>query len=136
MILWNIIWKFKCKIYRFMVCPICFKNSRDALLSWSIYPYMIDLGIIYGCTFLKLKIHVIKFHEMLEFFDIIWILAEHVDVKITQHCCRTRGWYFTQKVSKVVQESCDWEWWRSIQSYYMNGFPRVCIEQCYNELCS
>ena len=56
-----------------MVCPMCFKNSRDALLSWSVCPYMINLGIINGCTFLKLKIHVIKFHEMLEFFDIIWL---------------------------------------------------------------
>ena len=48
----TILWKFKCKIYRFMVCPICFKNSRDALLSWSLCPYMINLGI-YDCTFLK-----------------------------------------------------------------------------------
>ena len=36
-----------------MVHPICFKNSIDALLSWSICPYLINLEIKYGCTFLK-----------------------------------------------------------------------------------
>ena len=44
MILLNIIWKFKCKIYQFMVCPIYFYNSIDALLSWSICPNMINFG--------------------------------------------------------------------------------------------
>jgi hypothetical protein len=54
--LWNIIWQFECKIYWFVVNPICFNNSRNTLLDGCICPYVINMSTINCCDFFKLKV--------------------------------------------------------------------------------